>query len=149
MTSIIKVITILFLTSATIILHKPIQDRGILKIEIVGIRNNNGRIGINIYNSKEGFPNEHSKAIKTEFIPIKNNEATITFTHLKEGYYAVSIFHDENNNKKIETNWIGIPREGVGASNNAKGKFGPPKFIDAKFMLDDKEQTVIILVAYL
>jgi len=41
------------------------------------------------------------------------------------GKYAVSVFHDENSNGKLDTNFLGIPREGVGASNNAKGHFGP------------------------
>jgi len=47
------------------------------------------------------------------------------FPGVAPGRYAVSVFHDENSNGKMDTNFIGIPREGVGASNNAKGHLGP------------------------
>jgi len=47
--------------------------------------------------------------------------------------YAVSVFHDENYNGKLDTNLLGIPREGVGASNDARGNFRPPKFGAAAF----------------
>jgi uncharacterized protein (DUF2141 family) len=63
--------------------------------------------------------------------------------------YAVCAFHDENSNKKIGTNWIGIPKEGIGVSNNAKGNFVPPKFDDAKFAFNKPEQTITISLKYL
>jgi uncharacterized protein (DUF2141 family) len=45
----------------------------------------------------------------------------------------VSVVHDENANGKLDTNFVGMPREGVGASNDAKGHMGPPKFNAASF----------------
>ena len=43
------------------------------------------------------------------------------------------MIHDENDNHKLDTNWIGIPTEGYGTSRDAVGKFGPPSFKDAAF----------------
>lgn len=43
----------------------------------------------------------------------------------------MSFIHDENDNKKLDTNWIGIPKEGFGYSKDVMGRFGPPKFDDA------------------
>jgi uncharacterized protein (DUF2141 family) len=47
--------------------------------------------------------------------------------------------HDENDNKKMDTNFIGIPKEDFGCSNNATGFMGPPKYEDAKFMLEENK----------
>lgn len=71
------------------------------------------------------------------------------FQNLPAGEYAVSVYHDENNNKKMDTNFFGIPKEGVGASNNARGHLGPPKYKDAKFLFNGKSQTIQIQIVYL
>ena len=47
----------------------------------------------------------------------------------------MSSFYDKNGNGKLDTNFLGIPKEPTAMSNNAKGSFGPPKFKDAKFTL--------------
>lgn len=52
--------------------------------------------------------------------------------------------HDENGNGKLDSNWLGIPSEPVGASNDARGQFGPPSFEDAAFELGPGDVTVTI-----
>jgi len=59
---------------------------------------------------------------------IKDKKSSVTFKNLKAGKYAVQFFHDENLNQKVDKNRIGIPKEAVGFSNDAIGKFGPKKF---------------------
>ncbi len=144
-----KFLLFLLLLVTGFVFGNQIQNNGRLRIKVEGIRNNNGLIGISIYNSSSGFPNDQSKSLKTEFVTIKNNTVEITVDSLTQGYYAISAFHDENSNRKMETNWIGIPKEGVGVSNNAKGSFGPPKFNDAKFYFNKQEQTIILTLTYL
>jgi uncharacterized protein (DUF2141 family) len=61
----------------------------------------------------------------------------------------VSVFHDENSNGKIDRNFMGIPKEGVGASNDAEGRFGPPKFDDARFTYRGGLNVLTIHVRYL
>jgi uncharacterized protein (DUF2141 family) len=51
----------------------------------------------------------------------------------KTGFLAAAAYHDENGNNRMDSNFIGIPTEGTGASNNAESPFGPPKFRDARF----------------
>jgi uncharacterized protein (DUF2141 family) len=103
-----------------------------LTINISGLNSNKGTLVVAIYDQKEAF-------LKKEFISdtvkIKNKKSVITFKNLPQGEYAVSFLHDENNNKKMDTNFFGIPKEGYGCSNNAKGFMGPPKYDDAKFQL--------------
>jgi uncharacterized protein (DUF2141 family) len=59
--------------------------------------------------------------------------ALCVFEKIPPGVYALSAFHDKNNNGKLDTNLLSIPTEDYGASNNARGTFGPPSFEDAKF----------------
>lgn len=63
----------------------------------------------------------------------KTGQAKVVFENIEPGEYAVSIIHDANNNRKLDTNFMGIPREGFGFSNNVMGTFGPPSFDKAKF----------------
>jgi uncharacterized protein (DUF2141 family) len=65
--------------------------------------------------------------------PQSRGTAASSFADVQPGTYAIAVFHDENSNGKLDSNFIGIPREGTGASNNAKGHMGPPKFDDAAF----------------
>jgi uncharacterized protein (DUF2141 family) len=55
------------------------------------------------------------------------------FNDIPPGVYAVAVFHDENANGKLDKNFLGIPREGYGASNNVRPKMSAPAFKDAAF----------------
>ncbi len=64
---------------------------------------------------------------------IKDGKAVCAFKGIPKGVYGISAFHDENNNGKLDTNFIGLPIEDYCASRDARGSFGPPSFADAKF----------------
>ena len=59
--------------------------------------------------------------------------ARCDFEGIPAGTYALVVLHDENMNGKVDTNWIGIPKEGYGFSNDAKASFSAPSFKDASF----------------
>ncbi|MBK8497596.1 MAG: DUF2141 domain-containing protein [Flavobacteriales bacterium] len=63
---------------------------------------------------------------------------------LVPGVYAIKIFHDVNNNGELDTNWLGIPTEPYGFSNDAMGTFGPPAFKDASFVVGEGRSTIRI-----
>jgi uncharacterized protein (DUF2141 family) len=136
------------ITSAFIVQHQP-ENKGKLKVVVQGLKNTKGWVGISIYKSSQGFPDEATKALQTYFVEIKNNKAELIITDLNFGSYAVVAYHDENADKKLESNWLGIPKEGVGISNNAKGSMGPPKYNDAKFIFNRVDQTVTFSIVYL
>jgi uncharacterized protein (DUF2141 family) len=56
--------------------------------------------------------------------------------------------HDENGDGKLERNFLGVPKEGVGASNDARGRMGPPKWKDARFELKPDGSRIQIHVMY-
>jgi uncharacterized protein (DUF2141 family) len=117
---------------------------GTLIIVISGFHNNHGNVTVKLFNREEGFPKLSDKAVGIIYSKIENNKAVAEFENLSKGEYAVSVYHDENNNKKMDTNIFGIPEEGVGASNDARGHFGPPKYKDAKFIFPGGRKTISI-----
>ena len=57
----------------------------------------------------------------------------ITFDNIQDSIIAVSVYQDEDSNGELDTNFLGMPSEPVGVSNDAKGIFGPPSYEDAEF----------------
>lgn len=94
---------------------------------------NKGSILIALYESEESYMKE---SYKSADVLVKNNKAKFIFHSIKKGVYAFSFFHDLNNNKKLDTNFLGIPKEPYGFSNNKKGRFGPPKFNEASLEIN-------------
>ena len=122
---------------------------GILTVNIIDFENDKGTAVVMLYKDGEGFPKSPDKAFKAMTVRIADKKAVAIFGNLLPGEYAISIYHDENGNKKMDTNFFGIPKEGVGNSNNAKGHFGPPKYSDAKFNFNGEKQTFTIKIVYL
>ena len=80
---------------------------------------------------------------------IEHEQAVCTFAGIAPGDYAVSAYHDENANGKLDRNLVGMPKEGIGASNDASGTMGSPKFKDARFTYKGGQQTLTIHLKYL
>ncbi len=108
-----------------------------IKVEITGLRNNNGRIGCSLWAGPEGFPRDDSHIKKHVWAPIKNANSECSFKGaFPAGDYGVTLFHDEDNSGKFKTNMIGYPLEGYGFSNNVVPMFKAPSFDDCKFHYD-------------
>jgi uncharacterized protein (DUF2141 family) len=121
----------------------------LIHVEIGGLRNDKGQVLCAIYSSADGFPKNGDKAVAHANSLITGGHAVCEFPRLNAGTYAISVFHDENSNGKLDTNFMGIPREGVGASNNAKGRFGPPRFDAAAFRFSGSRLELKITINYL
>jgi uncharacterized protein (DUF2141 family) len=124
------------------------SSTGSIRVEITGLRNTAGQVAINIFAKKDGFPGDWQKAYRHIIIPIEGPTTVHTFTNIPYGKYSVSVMHDENKNEKLDTNFMGIPKEGYGVSNNITSSFGPPKFEDATFVLDQPVYSTTINVNY-
>jgi uncharacterized protein (DUF2141 family) len=108
-----------------------------IKVEVTGLRNNNGRIGCSLWPGPEGFPRDDSHIKKHVWAPIKNASSECVFTGaFAAGDYAVTLFHDEDNSGKFKSNMIGYPLEGYGFSNNVVPQFSAPTFDQCKFHYD-------------
>jgi len=124
------------------------QNEGIV-VTVNGFKTDKGKCLLYLYNSKKGFPTDADKTVKILTGDIFNGKSTILLKDIADGEYAITVIHDENGNGELDTNFIGMPKEGVGVSNNAKGSFGPPSYEDAKFQLSKKSLTLSITIKYL
>lgn len=106
-----------------------------LSIEIQGVKSSDGTINIAIYNQAEGFL-KFDDVFKAERVAAHKESTQFTITDLPNGEYAVAIFHDENANDKLDTNWLGIPKESIAFSNARLKTFGPPSYKECAFNMD-------------
>lgn len=116
-----------------------------LSVKITQIASAKGKIMVALFLQSQGFPSDHQKAHKLYQVPAKPGELSISFAHLPAGDYAIAIYHDENGDGKLNTNALGIPKEGYGFSNNVRPKFSAPKFESAAFKVAGATQTQINL----
>lgn len=122
---------------------------GTIRVTVLDVKSSNGDVKCELFNSEAGFPMDFSNAIQRVSAPIQNGQAVCNFTKVLPGdEYAVAVFHDENGNGILDTNFLGIPKEGVGASNDASSTFGPPKYDDAKFKYSGGIQPLTIHLHY-
>jgi uncharacterized protein (DUF2141 family) len=118
-------------------------------VQITGLKSNTGKCLLYLYKDKKGFPTDAKTAIATTTVVIKDSKATAVFKGITAGEYAISVVHDENDNGKLDTNFLGIPKEGIGTSNNAKSTLGPPSFEDSRFTMGNKSNSITINIKYL
>jgi uncharacterized protein (DUF2141 family) len=103
-----------------------------------------------VFRGADGFPGKPEQAVEDGRSPRSpNGRVRLELTDLAPGEYAVSVVHDENGNNTLDTNWVGMPKEGIGTSNNAKGRMGPPKYRDAKFTVTAAGAVQAIDIVYL
>jgi uncharacterized protein (DUF2141 family) len=138
-----------FLLAECVLAQTQAPHAGTIRVGIGGLRNDRGQVVCELFSSPDGFPTQSEKAVARLNSAILDKKAACEFTGLAPGTYAVSVFHDENSNGKLDRNFMGIPREGVGASNGAKGHFRPPKFNDAEFNFSGGQLDLKIILAYL
>ena len=120
-----------------------------IHVKILNIRNNTGTIDCALFESPVGFPNEflHSTT-NVIIIKIQQTQARCDFENISPGTYAIVVIHDENRNGKLDTNWLGVPTEGYGFSNDAKGVIGAPSFSAASFSYDGRNLDMTISLHY-
>ncbi|NBP75440.1 MAG: DUF2141 domain-containing protein, partial [Crocinitomicaceae bacterium] len=115
-----------------------------LSIHISGISKIKGSLFIAVFRATDDFP-VFGKQYKGIVKEVEGKSQNYTFDNLPEGEYALAIYQDENRNKILDKNLLGIPTEIYGFSNNARRNFSAPSFQEAKFKLNkDLQQTVFL-----
>lgn len=74
------------------------------------------------------------------------NTAILSITDLPKGECAISMCPDENSDNECNRNFMGIPKEAYGFSNNIKPKFGSPKYKDCKFIFSENKTLAIKMI---
>ena len=97
-----------------------------LKVSLSGA-DSRGEIRAALFKNQKGFDTD--SPVEQKSVPSASS-LEITFTGLAPGRYGVAAYQDLNQNKKLDTNFFGLPTEPYGFSQNAQGKMGPPSFED-------------------
>lgn len=126
------------------------SENGIsLIVDVSNLRNSKGVVHFALYNKKGSIPDEnYTKYFKKQQALIKNGKSIIEFKNLPVGTYAINVFHDENQNNKIDKGLI-FPKEGIGFSNfKSIGFTNIPSFEKASFKLE-ANKSITIKVIYM
>jgi len=125
-----KYILLFFLIIANFLPHESPK----LTINIGNIRKTEGQIRIGVFNTSKDFLKREA-AIKHYYIKVDSTTESIKIVDLPKGEYAFSMFHDKNSDDEFNRNFLGIPKEPYGFSNNVKPKFSAPSYKSCKFSL--------------
>jgi uncharacterized protein (DUF2141 family) len=134
----IRVILIGILTAAASVLSYAQT----MTVVVKNVKSDAGTVRLAVYNSEDQFMKSEVAAIEVKAV---NGQAVAVFKNLATGTYAISVMHDANDNKELDSNFMGVPKEGFGFSNDAMGMFGPPDFKKASFEHAGKKDVVISL----
>lgn len=116
-----------------------------LEISVKNIKKLNGTIRVGLFDNEENFLKE---AVQGKVVDVNAATMTVVFENLKPGDYALSVIHDENANGDLDTNAVGIPKEGFGFGNDAMGLFGPPSFKKAKITMSEGVLKTVVTLKY-
>jgi uncharacterized protein (DUF2141 family) len=126
---------------------RPAADGFDLTVRVSQLRNERGRVAVAVFASASDFPDQ-KRALAGQLAKIEKGRASVKFTGLKPGLYAVAVLHDENENDKMDFNFLGMPLEGYGFSNDASAAFGPPSFEAAAFKLSPRASYIAVKARY-
>ena len=108
-----------------------------LTVEVLNARSDQGTVDGGLFGAESGWLRQPMTGAREPAAP----KVVLVYRNLPAGPYALSVFHDENGNGKLDTNVAGIPLERYGFSRDAHGRMGPPSFADAA--LDLQADTTI------
>ena len=126
----------------------PVAGGAVLRVDVTNLRNNQGVVYCELFHSADGFPNKPDKAIARVKAAIREQAGICEFRNLSPGTYAVAAFHDEKRIGRLEKNFLGIPKEGVGVSNDVSGRWGKPSFDDSKFDMGSEDTEITLHIHY-
>jgi uncharacterized protein (DUF2141 family) len=122
-----------------------------LEVTFNELRTSTGQVCLSLYSGPKGFPKggTDSDLLVSKCTPIANGLATLAFGDLKPGKYAITAFHDANNDGKMNKNDFGMPEEGFGFSNNPEIGFSAPSFSETEFQVSGTKSVIPIKLRYL
>ena len=111
---------------------QPSEDGSVtLRVEVSGFEEG-GEVGCGVYGGPAGFPTEAAAALQTQWQPARGERVVCEFAGLRPGVYAVTASHDTNGNRRVDTNFLGMPTEAWGVSGGVRPRFRAPRFEEAR-----------------
>ena len=117
-----------------------------VEVTIANVKDTTGTLRVGIFRDETTFMKE---AAIGKVVKAGKGEVTVVFEDVPAGKYAISVIHDENRNGELDSNFVGIPKEGFAFSNDAMGTFGPPSFEKAGFEINQVPKKLKVTMRYL
>jgi uncharacterized protein (DUF2141 family) len=117
-----------------------------LVVDIIDEEDRDGLVGVALWAGAEGFPEAIDHALRTSYVDRVDGKARVMFDGLERGQYAVTVYHDKNDNRRFDKNWIGMPKEAWGVSNNVRPRLRAPRFDEAVFEVGAGEHVIEIRI---
>ena len=131
------------------------EPTGGITVRVEVIKSDKGSIVLILCNSQDMYQSELDKygeisdtSFRSVSAEIKGNSFEWIFEDIPYGEYALMLYHDENNNGKLDKNKKEPPKEPYAFSNNARAPAGPPKYEKAKFRVDQPSVTLQMQLSY-
>ena len=115
-----------------------------LTVTISGLGNQQGQVCFSLFSGRQGFPSDGTYAVQASCISATNTPVVVTFQHLNVGSYAVAVFHDTNGDGILNRNWLGIPTEAFGFSQNPTILTSAPRFGDSAVLVAGSQTAIQI-----
>jgi uncharacterized protein (DUF2141 family) len=106
---------------------------GAIEVEIPDLRSAKGSVRCGLFATAKGFPDVPPS--RSVVVTVRAKQATCAFKDVPAGQYAVSLFHDEDNDGELDKNFLGVPQESYGVSNNKTYAMSAPKYNESAFKL--------------
>ena len=135
------------LAIAAVLMAAPVHAAD-LEVTLRGIHSTDGQALIAVHREVPGaaFPGD-AGVVASVARPAATEDIRIVFEALPTGNYAVAAFHDVDGDGQLDENFAGMPTEGYGFSNDARGFMGPPTFDAARVAVGTDEETTRVVVA--
>jgi uncharacterized protein (DUF2141 family) len=137
------IISAVILICAAVFAQAPAKEYT-LTITVEGMDSSEGNLGILIFNNEKGWPDDRQAALKDLVYPAQQGTQSVK-VQLPAGQYAIALIHDANKNHKLDKNFIGMPKEQWGMSNNPHATVKAPAMEKAMFKLDGDQEVKIQL----
>lgn len=133
-----------FLFWPVVIFPLLMAGQNTLTVTVEGVKSSTGFISIAVYNHSDDFL-KFDRVYKSGSFQAVRGKTSLQLGDLPDGEYALAVFHDENSNSRLDTNWLGIPKEAVGFSNARMRTFGPPSYKECALQLKGNQALLISL----
>jgi uncharacterized protein (DUF2141 family) len=135
----------LFLLASLVVPSKAeATSSSTLTVTVSGLGNPQGQVCFSLFSGRQGFPSNGAYAIQASCMSAAGTPVVVTFQNLNVGNYAVAVFHDVNGDGVLNRNWLGIPTEAFGFSQNPRILTSAPQFGDSAVLVAGSQTAIQI-----
>jgi len=138
---VLRILSAVILAIAFPVLPSLSQSTSTVLLEVSSFKNTRGNLNCRLFIKPSDFPD--GEGILSVRVPIAGPNTSCTFSNVEPGTYAVAVVHDENSDGKLDKNFVGVPSEGYGVSNNKTYALSAPKWDESIFTIAPSESKTL------